>query len=115
MPKYAGWSPQSTMTVKPQYRMQQEHPTFWPAPSGVISMRSVVALVELAQPLEDAPRARRFRVSVGDWAEVSRQAPRRRKTRKACVPQKREPAVDGYVRITRLPRLKAKLERDGHL
>ena len=56
------------MTVKPQYRMQQEHPTFWPAPSGVISMRSVVALVELAQPLEDAPRARRFRVSVGDWA-----------------------------------------------
>ena len=47
-------------------------------------------------------------VSVGDWSKHVAK-PRGSAKRKAYVPQRRVPAVDGYVRITKLPRLRAQL------
>ena len=55
-------------------------------------------------------------VSVGDWARhLASKPPTGSAKRKAYIPKRREPAVDGYVRITKLPNLMAKFKRDGHL
>ena len=55
-------------------------------------------------------------VSVGDWGKhLESKIPRGSAKRKAYVPQKRATAVDGYVRITKLPRLMARMKAEGRM